>query len=59
MRLFDVEKEQAIKHVMLKFSENRGLLTHVLVNVFRTHKLAEDWEGVKPDSYSHGGFKIN
>lgn len=28
MRLCDVEKEQAIKHDMLKFSENHGLLTH-------------------------------
>lgn len=60
MRLFDVGKEQAIKYAMLKFSESHGLPTIcVPVNVFPTHKLAEDLERVKPDSYEHGGFKIN
>lgn len=42
-RLFDVKKEQIITYAMPKFSESHGLSgTHVLMNVFPTHKLAED-----------------
>lgn len=42
-RLFDVKKEQIITYPMPKFSESHGLSgTHVLMNVFPTHKLAED-----------------
>lgn len=60
MRLFDVEKEQVIKYAKLILNERHGLpTTHALVNVFLTHKLAEDWGGVKPNSYRHGDFKIN
>lgn len=44
-RLYDVKKEQIITHAMPKFSESHGLPgTHVLMNVFPTHKLAEDSE---------------
>lgn len=60
MRLFEVGKGQAIKYATLKFSESHGLPTvYVLLNVFPTHKRAEDLEGVKPDSYKHGSFNIN
>lgn len=45
MRLFEVGKGQAIKYAMLKFSESHGLPTvYVLLNVFPTHKRAEDLE---------------
>lgn len=52
MKFFDIQKEQAIKYALLKFSENHGLPTaHVLVNVFPTHRFAEGFEEVKPNSY--------
>lgn len=58
--LFDVENKQNIKEAMLKFSESQGSSTPcVLVNVFLTHKFADEWKRIKPDSYRHGAFKMN
>lgn len=53
MKFFDIQKEQAVKYALLKFSENHGLPTtaHVLVNVFPTHRLVEGFKEVKPNSY--------